>query len=158
MELADPAAAFAAFKSAEEINPKDPDIYYHRGQVYFITGEFDNAIKEYKKSTELDDKFIFSQIQLAVALYKSEQAEKAIHMFKKIIKEFGESCPEVYVKHKDKTAPKADFLSVGTTTMERFCLIEESLVPLLRHWTRRSSLRRRSRCKGSRRAYHIVEG
>lgn len=93
--IADPTAAFAAFKSAEEINEKDPDIYYHRGQVYFITGEFDLAIKEYKKSTDLDDKFIFSQIQLAVALYKSEQAEKAIHMFKKIIREFGDKCPEV---------------------------------------------------------------
>jgi import receptor subunit TOM70 len=69
--------------------------YYHRGQVYFITGSFDAAIAEYRKSTELDPKFVFSQIQLAVAMYKNEQAEKALHLFKRIIREFGDQSPEV---------------------------------------------------------------
>jgi import receptor subunit TOM70 len=63
--------------------------------VYFITGQFHAAIEEYKRSTELDNKFVFSQIQLAVALYKNEQAERALHLFKKIIKEFGVESPEV---------------------------------------------------------------
>ena len=95
MELSDPSAAFAAFEEAAKIDDADPDIYYHRGQVYFITGQFQEAIGEYRKSTELDDRFVFSQIQLAVAMYKNEQAEKAIHMFKKIIRDFGEESPEV---------------------------------------------------------------
>lgn len=63
--------------------------------MYFITGQFHAAIEEYKRSTELDNKFVFSQIQLAVALYKNEQAERALHLFKKIIKEFGTESPEV---------------------------------------------------------------
>lgn len=29
-------------------------------------------------------------------MYKNEQAEKALHMFKRIIKEFGDDSPEVY--------------------------------------------------------------
>lgn len=69
--------------------------YYHRGQVYFITGSFDQAIAEYKKSTELDPTFVFSQIQLAVAMYKNEQAERALHLFKRIIRDFGDKSPEV---------------------------------------------------------------
>ena len=69
--------------------------YYHRGQVYFITGQFNAAIDEYKRSTELDGRFVFSQIQLAVAMYKNEQAEKALHLFKRIIREFRNESPEV---------------------------------------------------------------
>jgi len=129
MELADPTAAFAAFKSAEEINEKDPDIYYHRGQVYFITGEFDSAIKEYKKSTDLDDKFIFSQIQLAVALYKSEQAEKAIHMFKKIIKEFGDKCPEVYNYYGEILLDRSEFGPALETLDKAIKLEKEKQMP-----------------------------
>lgn len=32
MEESDPIAAFTSFDKAIEINPEDPDIYYHRGQ------------------------------------------------------------------------------------------------------------------------------
>ena len=69
--------------------------YYHRGQVYFITGEFGRAIEEYRKSTELDGDFIFSQIQHAVALYKEGRKEKAEAKFKKCIAKFGAVAPEV---------------------------------------------------------------
>ena len=69
--------------------------YYHRGQVYFITGEFSKAMSEYRQSTTLDPTFIFSQIQLAVAQYKSGETEKAMHMFRKLIRE-NQASAEVY--------------------------------------------------------------
>lgn len=55
---------------------------------------YGSAIEQYKKSTELDDTFIFSQIQHAVALYKEERKEKAEAKFKKLIKSFGDTSPE----------------------------------------------------------------
>jgi import receptor subunit TOM70 len=50
---------------------------------------------EYQKSAELDPVFIFSHIQLAVARYKNGEPEKAMHAFRKFLREFS-SAPEVY--------------------------------------------------------------
>lgn len=69
--------------------------FYHRGQVYFITAEYEKAINEYRRSSELDPSFIFSHIQLAVAQYKNGAVEKALHQFRRFIKEHPTS-PEVF--------------------------------------------------------------
>lgn len=71
------------------------DSFYHRGQVYFITQDFDRAIAEYRRSSELEPAFIFSHIQLAVAQYKNKQVDKALHQFKRFTREHPSS-PEVF--------------------------------------------------------------
>ncbi|KAK7047742.1 TOM (translocase of outer membrane) complex component [Paramarasmius palmivorus] len=88
MEQSDPEKAFECFEKAIEHNPNDPDIYYHRGQVLFIMNQFKDAAENYTKSTELDDKFVFSHIQLAVAQYKSEQLANAMAQFRRTMKAF----------------------------------------------------------------------
>ncbi|KAF8510131.1 hypothetical protein BU17DRAFT_55688 [Hysterangium stoloniferum] len=88
MEQGNPTSAFAAFDSAIAHNPKDPDIYYHRGQVYFIMGQYNEAAENYTKSTSLDDKFVFSHIQLAVAQYKSENLANSMASFRRTMREF----------------------------------------------------------------------
>ena len=70
--------------------------YYHRGQVYFIQGQFDLAMKEYAKSSKLDDTFIFSQIQYAVSKYKKGEQTGAITEFKKLLHKFGKTRSEVH--------------------------------------------------------------
>ncbi|KAG5352015.1 hypothetical protein C0989_004211 [Termitomyces sp. Mn162] len=72
MEQGDTSSAFKCFEEAIKFNEQDPDIYYHRGQVYFIMNEFSQAAENYTKSAELDDTFVFSHIQLAVAQYNGE--------------------------------------------------------------------------------------
>ncbi|KAG8761087.1 TOM (translocase of outer membrane) complex component [Serendipita sp. 396] len=76
------------FEKALEYNPKDPDIYYHRGQIYFVMNEFVKAAEDYATSTELDKSFVFSHIQLAVAHYKSGGIQKSMVEFRRIMKEF----------------------------------------------------------------------
>jgi mitochondrial import receptor subunit TOM70 len=93
------------FEKALEHNAKDPDIYYHRGQselmsnirleyiligfaVYFVMNEFVKAAEDYATSTELDNTFVFSHIQLAVAHYKSGGIQKSMTEFRRIMKEF----------------------------------------------------------------------
>ncbi|KAK4058141.1 TOM (translocase of outer membrane) complex component [Microbotryomycetes sp. JL221] len=95
MELGQPEQAFRDFDKALEVDPQNPDVFYHRGQVYFITQEFDKAIQEYRRSSEIEPTFIFSHIQLAVAQYKNKSVEKAMHQFRKFIKEHPTS-PEVF--------------------------------------------------------------
>ncbi|KIL58576.1 hypothetical protein M378DRAFT_111897, partial [Amanita muscaria Koide BX008] len=88
MEQGDPKKAFECFDEAISHNPNDPDIYYHKGQVLFIMNEFTDAAENYTKSMELDDKFIFSHIQLAVAQYKSENLANSIATFRRTLKAF----------------------------------------------------------------------
>lgn len=61
--------------------------FYHRGQVYFITGDYPLAIDEYERSSILDPVFIFSHIQLAVALYKKGEINRALDSFERLMRE-----------------------------------------------------------------------
>lgn len=76
------------FEQALSHNPKDPDIYYHRGQIYFVMNEFVKAAEDYATSTDLDKTFVFSHIQLAVAHYKSGNIQKSMAEFRRLMKEF----------------------------------------------------------------------
>ncbi|GLB36923.1 putative mitochondrial outer membrane translocase receptor TOM70 [Lyophyllum shimeji] len=50
MEQGDAQAAFKCFDDAIQVDEKDPDIYYHRGQVLFIMNEFTQAAENYTNS------------------------------------------------------------------------------------------------------------
>ncbi|KAH7923572.1 ADP ATP carrier receptor [Leucogyrophana mollusca] len=88
MEQGDNTKAFECFEEAIKHNPDDPDIYYHRGQVLFITNEFTQAAENYTKSTELDDQFVFSHIQLAVAQYKLGNIANSMATFRRTLTAF----------------------------------------------------------------------
>ncbi|KAG5643987.1 hypothetical protein DXG03_009277 [Asterophora parasitica] len=88
MEQGDPAGAFKCFEDAIKVDERDPDVYYHRGQVLFIMNEFTEAAENYTKSTELDDSFVFTHIQLAVAQYKSGNVANAMATFRRTLKAF----------------------------------------------------------------------
>ncbi|KAJ3787464.1 ADP/ATP carrier receptor [Lentinula aff. detonsa] len=88
MEQGQAEKAFECFEEAIKHNPEDPDIYYHRGQVLFIMNKFDDAAENYTKSTELDDGFVFSHIQLAVAQYKAGNLANAMAQFRRTMKSF----------------------------------------------------------------------
>ncbi|KAJ3055603.1 TOM (translocase of outer membrane) complex component [Rhizophlyctis rosea] len=98
MERAAIQEAIEAFDEAERVDPNDPDLYYHRGQVRFLMQDNDNAIADYKKSLELDDNFVYAYIQLGVGQYKLGQTAKAMATFKKAAKKFKGS-GEVYNYH-----------------------------------------------------------
>ncbi|KAK0553373.1 TOM (translocase of outer membrane) complex component [Tilletia horrida] len=91
MELSDKDEAFRVFDRAVAEDGSDPDIYYHRGQVYYIMGDYDAACEDYLKSTSLDDSFIFSQVQYAVAQYKMSNVERSTQSFQKVLRKFSSS-------------------------------------------------------------------
>ena len=78
----------ADFAKAIEADPQDPDVYYHRGQVRFLMGDFSDAAADYQKSADLDKKFVYSQVQLGVAQYKLGQVKDSLVTFRKCIKNF----------------------------------------------------------------------
>jgi len=97
MEQGNPKSAFECFDTAISSNPTDADIYYHRGQVLFIMNEFGEASENYAKSSELDEGFVFSHIQLAVAQYKMGELAKSMATFRRTLRMFpGRSEPFNY--------------------------------------------------------------
>ncbi|KIM60211.1 hypothetical protein SCLCIDRAFT_1216967 [Scleroderma citrinum Foug A] len=95
MEEGDNRQALESFERAIEVDPSDPDVYYHRGQVHFITNDFAAASENYTKSTTLDSTFVFSHIQLAVAQYKMGNIANSMATFRRTMTAFpnrGEVC------------------------------------------------------------------
>ena len=56
--------------------------------VFFIMNEFEKAAENYTESTKLDDTFVFSHIQLAVALYKMGEVPKSKARFLRTLEAF----------------------------------------------------------------------
>lgn len=50
--------------------------------------DFDKAIADYHKSTSLDDTFIFTHVQAAVAQYKQGSIAQSMAAFRRILKQF----------------------------------------------------------------------
>ena len=50
--------------------------------------EFAKAAENYTKSSELDDQFVFSHIQLAVAQYKLDKLANSLATFRRTLKAF----------------------------------------------------------------------
>ncbi|KAH6652971.1 hypothetical protein BKA67DRAFT_519687 [Truncatella angustata] len=82
-------------EKAVQQNDQDPDIYYHRAQLHFIHGEFQEAAKDYQKSIDLDTNFIFSHIQLGVTQYKMGSIASSMATFRRCVKNF-DKVPDVY--------------------------------------------------------------
>ena len=51
-------------------------------------GDYQQAAENYTKSTELDDAFVFSHIQLAVAQYKAGEIGTSMITFRRTLRTF----------------------------------------------------------------------
>ncbi|KIN96739.1 hypothetical protein M404DRAFT_927158 [Pisolithus tinctorius Marx 270] len=88
MEEGNHAQAMECFEQAIKVDSSDPDVYYHRGQVHFITNDYSAAAENYTKSTSLDSTFVFSHIQLAVAQYKMGNVSNSMATFRRTMTAF----------------------------------------------------------------------
>jgi import receptor subunit TOM70 len=73
MEKGDVENTLKQFELALELSRSNPDIYYHRGQVRFLTGDFQGAVDDYTASLENEkpeETSVYAHIQLGVAKYK----------------------------------------------------------------------------------------
>lgn len=49
-------ASFSDFTTAIEIDPNNPDIYHHRGQVYLLVEQLEDAVNDFAKAYDLSPK------------------------------------------------------------------------------------------------------
>lgn len=72
--------ALADFQRALDMNPENPDVYYHLGQMFYLTSDLDSARKNFEKAKEYNPENLYAYIQLACIIYKQgnfDEAEKA---------------------------------------------------------------------------------
>ncbi|MCH0628395.1 tetratricopeptide repeat protein [Kocuria palustris] len=86
--------ALEDFKRAEDLDPKCLDIYYHLGQLYYLTGDLANAETQFTKARELNPKNVYAYIQLACITYKNGNIDLANEKFTEAKLKFA-TAPEV---------------------------------------------------------------
>ncbi|XP_033119641.1 mitochondrial import receptor subunit TOM70-like [Anneissia japonica] len=70
MQEGNSAAAMADFAAAVEIDPENPDIYHHRGQLNLLLEKVDEAVKDFEKCNELNNDFGLAYAQHSYAKYR----------------------------------------------------------------------------------------
>lgn len=70
------------FEKAIAMNPEDPNIYYHFGQIHYLMGALADAQKYFEKSKELNPGNVYAHIQLACIVYRQGNFAKCEEMFK----------------------------------------------------------------------------
>ncbi|KAJ7378009.1 Mitochondrial import receptor subunit TOM70 [Desmophyllum pertusum] len=86
------------FNKAISLDPDNPDIYHHRGQIYFLSEKLHEAKEDFEKCINLNDSFIPAKIQLAYCIYKSAALQQspilahgAVEMLQKTVEKYPES-------------------------------------------------------------------
>lgn len=95
------------FAKAEEMDPNCPDIFYHLGQLFYLTGDLSKAQANFEKAKELNPDNVFAYIQLACITYKNGSIEAANEKFTEAKLKFATS-PEVPNYYGEILADKGD--------------------------------------------------
>ncbi|EDV26147.1 uncharacterized protein TRIADDRAFT_24576 [Trichoplax adhaerens] len=101
--------AIADFSSALELDPENCDIYYHRGQAYFLLERLSDAMLDFQKSYELNENFSQAYVHLGYARYKSAVTQQSPSLVEKSIKTF-EDALEKYPNSADAVSLYAQIL------------------------------------------------
>ncbi|QLQ79667.1 hypothetical protein HG537_0C03150 [Torulaspora globosa] len=82
------------FDKAIELDPSYGPAYYHRGQMYYITAQYEKAGKDFDKAKECDENNIFPYIQLACLAYRENKFDDCETLFSEAKRKFP-TAPEV---------------------------------------------------------------
>jgi len=85
------AKAFADFDLAIALQPKQPDIYCHRGQLHMLQQDLNKAVDDLKKSVKLDGNSVLARIQLGMAHHRLKQTTDARSVFQETETRFPQS-------------------------------------------------------------------
>jgi hypothetical protein len=73
------------FLTAENLDPKNTDVYLNRGNVFYNAEMYKDALKDYRKVIELSPKWSGAYYNAALALMGDQQFTESINYFQKTI-------------------------------------------------------------------------
>ncbi|AET41489.1 protein channel TOM70 Ecym_8204 [Eremothecium cymbalariae DBVPG len=98
------------FDKALELAPNSSAVYYHRGQMYFVTQQFEKSGKDFDKAKECNPDNIFPYIQLACLAYRENKFEDCETLFSEARRKFP-TAPEVPNFYAEILSDKGDLES-----------------------------------------------
>ncbi|EGW30030.1 uncharacterized protein SPAPADRAFT_63650 [Spathaspora passalidarum NRRL Y-27907] len=132
--------ALEDFKKAEEMDPECPDIFYHLGQLFYLTGDLTQAETNFNKAKELHPENVYAYIQLACIAYKNGSGESANEKFTEARLKFPTS-PEVPNYYGEILADKGDIqgavrqFEIAARLQEKLERFSVGALPLINHAT-----------------------
>ncbi|ODQ82684.1 hypothetical protein BABINDRAFT_5613 [Babjeviella inositovora NRRL Y-12698] len=99
--------ALASFAQAVETDASCPDIYYHQGQMYYLTGDLAQAEEQFEKAKLYNPDNVYAYIQLACIAYRNGQSADAEAKFAEARAKFPTS-PEIPNYYGEILADKGD--------------------------------------------------
>ena len=78
--------AFIEFQKGLDKNPRDRDVQYGIGHIYFVQGKFKDAEKAFKKAIRIDSSFSEAHNYLGTIYERLAEPQKAISAYKKALK------------------------------------------------------------------------
>ncbi|KAJ3276098.1 TOM (translocase of outer membrane) complex component [Terramyces sp. JEL0728] len=133
MERADVERAVEQFEKASLISSTNPDLYYHRGQVRFLTGDFQGAIDDYStslKNESASESSVYVHIQMGVAKYKLGDIVGAEKKFREAKKLF-ENSAEVWNYHGEILMDKQTFVDAEKSFDKAISMDPSSPLPYI---------------------------
>lgn len=95
-------ASFSDFDAAIKLDPDNPDIYHHRGQVYLLVEQLEDAVNDFSRASELAPKNpityvhkLYSEYRQAVNDQNQTKLFAKINDFTEAVKDYPD-CIEVY--------------------------------------------------------------
>jgi import receptor subunit TOM70 len=91
----DRESALQHFTQAVEADAEDPDVYYHRGQMYLIMEKYDECLADLRECISKSPPFGLAHMQLGIALYRQNKKDEAMAALKKAV-EVSPKVPQVH--------------------------------------------------------------
>lgn len=102
MQINQTLECLTSFNEAEIVDPNNSDLYHHRGQVYTLIDQMENAVKDFTKAHELAPHhgvtFVhkcYAEYRLAVQSGNQAALQEVVENFQKAIQRFPD-CAECY--------------------------------------------------------------
>lgn len=83
-----PEECFRYFSMAEDLDPKNSDIYHHRGQVYILIERLEDAIADFEKACSLNPSSGIIEIHRCYASYRLALTNKDEYALRKVMDGF----------------------------------------------------------------------
>jgi import receptor subunit TOM70 len=109
----DVTEAEKCLEAAIALDPSSSEIYYQRGQMYYLFGDLEKAELNFTKSKELNPKNLYAHIQLACIIYRKGDFTGADKAFQEARKVFPTS-PEIPNYYGEILADRGDFERAAT--------------------------------------------
>ncbi|EDO18591.1 hypothetical protein Kpol_1048p21 [Vanderwaltozyma polyspora DSM 70294] len=99
---------FDFFDKALDVDPNSAPVYYHRGQMHFLSQQYEKAAADFEKAKESDSSNIFPYIQLACLTYHEGKFDDCETLFSEAKRKFP-TAPEVPNFYAEVLTDKGDF-------------------------------------------------